>query len=78
MKANDEDARDTTAGAALERRIRSEFREMRGVAITVEQAARLFGIPRQTCARVLSRLTEQGFLRLTRRGHYVLRDDGKP
>jgi hypothetical protein len=43
---------------ALVRRVRSEFREIPGLRLTVAQAQRLWGLDRETCEAVLSRLTE--------------------
>lgn len=59
----------------VEMRIRSEFHELRGLALTVTQAARLFGIPRERCVDLLSDLVHQGFLRLKSGDLYALRVD---
>ena len=40
----------------LMERIRSEFREMPCMALTLPQASRLFGLPEDACARVLQEL----------------------
>ena len=53
-------------------RVRGEFFEMRGFSPTVEQAARLFDLPRDECSAVLSGLVQQGFLNLTSDGRYRL------
>jgi hypothetical protein len=53
-------------------RVRGEFFEMRGFSPTVEQAARLFDLPRDECGRVLSNLEREGFLRRTPDGRYRL------
>lgn len=53
-------------------RVRGEFMEMRGFSPTVEQAARLFDLPREECDSVLDNLVEQGFLRRTSDGRYHL------
>lgn len=42
----------------LLRRIRGEFRDMPGLALTPAQASRLFGIDARVCDRVLSALVE--------------------
>jgi hypothetical protein len=68
------DRRDRAARSALVDRIRGEFQEMRGLSITVEQAARLFGIPSQACSRILADLAANGLLHLRTDGRYVLRD----
>ena len=53
-------------------RIRSEYREMPGLRLTVLQARRLWGIDILTCSAALSSLTSSGFLSTTRDGAYVL------
>ena len=53
-------------------RIRGEFVEMRGFSPTLDQAARLFDLPREECSRVLTRLTTEGFIRQTADGRYRL------
>jgi DNA-binding IclR family transcriptional regulator len=67
----------TASRVTLEGRIRSEFQEMRGLSLTVQQAARLFGIPRETCVELLSGLTRVGFLEQKAGKRYGLRD-GRP
>jgi hypothetical protein len=52
-------------------RIRSEFNESPGMCLTLRQAARLFGIPPDECARVVERLVADDFLRWTRNGELV-------
>lgn len=53
-------------------RVRGEFAEMRGFSPTVEQAARLFDLPRDECGRILGGLVQEGFLRRTADGRYRL------
>ena len=53
-------------------RVRGEFREMRGFSPTIEQAARLFGLPHDECDRILGRLVQEGYLRRTDDGRYRL------
>lgn len=53
-------------------RVRSEFIEMRGFSPTVDQAARLFDLPREECDSLLGGLVQQGFLRRTPDGRYRL------
>ena len=58
----------------VQARIRSEYREMPGLRLTVGQAARLFGVEPASCERMLNALVGDGelstngreFLRLTR------------
>jgi hypothetical protein len=49
--------RNLTARQALLCRIQSEFEEMPGLSVTLDQAARLFGLPRDIASRILDRLT---------------------
>ena len=65
--------RDTQARQALLSRIQGEFREMPGLSLTVEQAARLFGVPCEACTRVLGVLENTGVLRQAGDGQYRLR-----
>ena len=60
---------------ALVHRIRSEFLEMRGLSLTVEQAARLFGISNEVCRRILADLIGEGLLGFTINGRFVLRSE---
>jgi hypothetical protein len=43
-------------------RVRGEFTEMRGFSPTLPQAARLFNLPIEECARVLTKLVQEGSL----------------
>jgi hypothetical protein len=43
-------------------RVHEEFREMPGLTLTLQQAARLFGIEQARCERVLEALVDEGFL----------------
>ena len=56
-------------------RVRGEFVEMRGFSPTLEQAARLFDLPREECSRVLTSLASEGFIRRTDDGRYRLTTD---
>jgi hypothetical protein len=53
-------------------RIRGEFIEMRGFSPTIEQAARLFDLPRDECDSILRNLVQQGFLQRSADGRYRL------
>jgi len=53
-------------------RVRGEFIEMRGFSPTVDQAARLFDLPREECHSLLNGLVQQGFLHRTIDGRYRL------
>jgi hypothetical protein len=56
---------------SLLHRIRSEFNEMPGLRLTPAQAARLWGMKRQTSERILDGLALAGFLSKTREGAYL-------
>ena len=56
-------------------RIRSEYREMPGMRLSLEQVARLCGIGHDLCRASLDTLVREGFLSVTRGGMYVRRDD---
>jgi len=48
---------------AVADRIRAEFVEMPGLALTVRQASRLFGLEQDVCREVVERLVSADFLR---------------
>jgi hypothetical protein len=56
----------------LLRRIRSEYREMPGLALTAAQVQRLFGVDPDSCGPVLETLVNEHFLRMSSEGLYVL------
>jgi hypothetical protein len=49
--------------ASIMRRIRAEYAEMPGLALTLAQAVRLFGIESDTCRGILGTLVTAGYLR---------------
>lgn len=51
-------------------RVRAEFNEMRGFSPTLEQMARLCGLPRDECGKVLATLLAEGFLYRSADGRY--------
>ena len=55
--------------------IRSEYREMPGLAVNLAQAARLWNVDRRQCLDALEALADEGFLRRSR-GLYVYGDVG--
>jgi hypothetical protein len=65
--------RNFAARQALLSRIQGEFREMPGLSLTLEQAAKLFGLPSEACTRVLGVLEHSGILRQAGDGQYRLR-----
>lgn len=60
----------TSADDALLRRVRSEFREMPGMRLTIDQAMRLWAIDRPTCSDLLSTLVAAHFLARDDNGRY--------
>jgi len=54
-------------------RVQSEYREMPGLCLTLEQACRLWALDRDTCRRVLEALVAEGFVTVAERGIYVRR-----
>ena len=69
---------DHDADAAFEAflvRVRAEYRDMPGLQLTVDQAARLWAADRTTCRHALEHLVERRILRLTHTGFYTLLRD---
>jgi len=60
-----------TDAPVLVHRIQSEFLEMPGLRLTIEQASRLWALDRDTSRTILDRLTEVGFLSRSREGAYI-------
>ena len=58
----------------LFRRVQGEFLEMPGLRLTQPQACRLWGLDRETCGTLLSRLVDAKFLTRTRDGAFVQLD----
>ena len=56
---------------ALERRVRSGYREIPGLRLTLEQAMRMWALDRDSCKRVLDSLVRAHFLELDRTGRYA-------
>ena len=52
-------------------RARAEFLEMPGLKLTMEQAARLWSLDRETCRAVLLALVKLGFLTTTRDASFI-------
>lgn len=63
-----------TREAGLLRRAISEYREMPGLALTFEQACRLWDCDEETCKQILGVLLQRGMLRRTRDGRIVCAD----
>ncbi len=62
----------------LLKRVRGEYDEMPGLALTMPQARRLWALDQQTCEFVLRTLVERQFLRTTARGRYVRTEQARP
>ena len=58
----------------LMKRVHAEYREMPGLLLTLEQAARLWGMAPPVCHAILDRLVAAGWLRRTAGGAYVSTD----
>jgi hypothetical protein len=58
-------------------RIRSEYLEMPGLRLTVEQAQRLCGVERTQCKAVLDALVEEKFLCVKVNGAYARATEGE-
>ena len=59
---------------AVARRVLAEFDEMPGLALTINQASRLFGIDQDICRVVLDTLIDMAYLRQTS-GGMIIRGD---
>ena len=62
--------RNMAARRALSERVRHEFVEMPGTSLTLAQAGRLFGVPTESCSRILSELILDGQIRLSPDSRY--------
>ena len=60
----------TFADDNLMRRVRSEFREMPGMRLTLDQACRLWSLDRDRCAGVMATLVAGKFLEVDGNGRY--------
>ena len=58
---------------SLTRRVRSEYLEMPGLCLTLEQAQRLWSVEKRTCEAVLKSLIDARFLHRSERGFFVRR-----
>ena len=66
-----DDRRDIEMRDAFLDRFRSEIQHMPGLALTPDQASRLFGVPRDVCGRLLAHLAQQGSIYLRPDGRFV-------
>jgi hypothetical protein len=62
--------RATTPDSRLVERVRGEFTEMPGFSPTLDQMARLFALPKEECAKVVTVLRNEGFLYQSPGGQY--------
>ena len=65
------DRRDQAAREALFNKLREELRHAPGLALTVEQAARLFDLPAEVCGRLVVELAGQGAIYVRPDGRFV-------
>jgi hypothetical protein len=59
-------AKDDSIDARVVERVLGEYREMPGLALTIEQARRLWGCDAVTCQRIVDVLVERHVLRWSR------------
>jgi len=64
-------AKDDSIDARLVDRVLGEYREMPGLALTIEQARRLWGCDAVTCQRIVDVLVERRVLRWSRDRHLI-------
>ena len=64
-------AKDDSIDARLVDRVLGEYREMPGLALTIEQARRLWGCDAVTCQRIVDVLVERHVLRWSRHGRLI-------
>lgn len=66
-----DERRDTAMREALLNRLRSEIRHVPGLALTPDQASRLFQVPPDVCVRLLTSLAKQGVIQMRPDGRFV-------
>ena len=64
-------AKDDSIDARLIERVLGEYREMPGLALTVDQAQRLWGCDSVTCQRIVDVLVERHVLRWSRNNRLI-------
>ena len=65
------DRRDLALRDALLNKLRSEIRHVPGLALTADQASRLFDVPPDMCGRLLESLAKQGVIHLRPDGRFI-------
>ena len=68
----------SASSGGLDLRARGDYLDMPGLSLTLVQAQRLWGLDRRTCAKVMSKLVQDGCLRQRPDGSYVRRGAGRP
>ena len=63
LPAGTRERRDVAGREAIVRRIVSEFQDMPGLVLSVQQASRFLGVDVAACGRILEELTRAGVLR---------------
>ena len=66
------DRRNLASRDTLLEQFRSELRHTPGLALTLEQAARLFNLQLDTCERLIGSLTQEGLIQVRPDGRFVL------
>jgi hypothetical protein len=63
--------RDTTSRNTLLERFRSEMRHAPAIALTLQQAARLFNLEPDTCQQLIAALAREGHIQVRSDGRFV-------
>ena len=63
--------RDRDMREALLNKLRSEIRHVPGLALTTDQASRLFDVPPEICGRLLASLAKQGVIQVRPDGRFI-------
>lgn len=66
------DRRNLASRDTLLEQLRSELRHTPGLALTLEQAARLFNLQLDTCERLIGSLMQEGLIQVRPDGRFVL------
>lgn len=64
------------ASTDLQWRVRGEYLEMPGLRLSLEQAARMWAVDRESCGTVLDALVSARFLQRDQDGRYSRRNSG--
>jgi len=66
-----DDRRDGSTRDVLLAQLRAELRHVPGIALTTQQASRLFNLPADTCERLIASLAQQGVVEIRPDGRFV-------